>query len=189
VQNDLDNAAAEGQGAVRVEQPGNPSEQAALFEIESRRIIADYWRGTRRRASVLLALLVPLLAGVLAFSFPFLTRARVAGSYSVFGVCLLGGFLAATLLAAPKLAALIHTRSPREEQLIDKLFLVTLVPPLLFGLLGGATAALLVLAHDSHDSYKPQTLYLIGFALASALSRCLRLITAGGVSVLGRPER
>jgi hypothetical protein len=188
VQNGLSSAAAEGQGAVRVE-PDHVSERAALFEFERRRIMADYWRGTRKRASILLAFLIPVLAGVLAFSLPFLTRARVAGSYSVFVVCLLGGLLAGTLLAAPKLAALIHTRSPRQEHLMEKLLLVTLLPTLFFGLFGGATAALLVLAHDSDAPYKPQTLYLIGFALASALSRYLPGIMGIAVSVLGRPER
>ena len=158
-----------------VEQLGRLSEQAALREIFRRRIIAEYWRGMRRRASLLLALLIPLLAGLLAASFPFLTREHVAGSRSVFNVCLLGGLLAGTLLAAPKLAELIRTRSPSEEQLADKLLLFTLVPPLLSGLVGGVVAAFSVLAYAARDSYKPQTLYLIAFALASALFRSLRL--------------
>jgi MFS family permease len=151
-----------------VEQLGGLSEQAAR-EILRRRIIAEYWRGMRRRASLLLALLIPLLAGLLAAAFPFLTRAHVTGSRSVFTVCLLGGLLAGTLLAAPKLAELIRTRAPSEEQLADKLLLFTLVPALLSGLVGGLGAAFSVLAYAARDSYKPQTLYVIAFALASAL--------------------
>jgi hypothetical protein len=167
-----------------VERLAELGEEAASYEIRRRSIIveaiAEDWRGTRRRASLSLALLIPILIGLLAASFFFLTRSHITGGRSLFAVCALGGLLASTLLAAAKLAEVIRTRSPSEEQLASTL-VVTLVPALASGAVGGLLAASTLLTHAAYDSYRPQTLYLIAFALTSTLFRFMRL-RVGSVS-------
>jgi hypothetical protein len=156
---------------MRFDHGSDPGGRPAEYEIRRRRIVDDHWRCVRRRASFVVALSVPALAGILAASFPFLTRTRLMDRSAVVAVCVLGGLLAGVLVCVPKIAVLIRVRYPTDELLTDGLLLTIVLPPLLVGALAGFAAALCVLGLADRESYKPQTLYFLAVALAAVLSR------------------
>jgi hypothetical protein len=169
----------------------DPSGLAARHQLERRLIVANYWRAVRRRASFLVILSVPVLAGLIAASFPLLTRSRITGTSAVITVSVLGGLLGSLLVCVPKLASLAGTSHPSGPQLRKGLLPGTVLWPLLAGASAGLASALMLLAFTRQEAYKPQTLYLVATAAAVALSRLgartVRTIELGGVD--GRAAR
>jgi hypothetical protein len=141
----------------------------ACHKLEIRQVKDQFWREARRNSSVAVAIVIPLLVVVLAASFEYLTRRQVSGTWSVLAVCLLGGLLGGVLVCLGRLTqrASIRLAPGRWSEGVRWL----LVPPILTGAAAGVASSFGVLNFGGHEPYKPQTLYLIAFACALALSR------------------
>lgn len=151
----------------------DPDGREAYYLLAREEIYDKAWREIRRRASLFVTLLVPLLAGLLLASFPFLTRAKVMGRTEVMIVAALGGLLGGVLLCAGRLASLVWASArPSVDELWPSLPGLGLAL-LAKGLLGGACAGILLVVVLSRDSYRPQTVYLVSVAGALVLVRWL----------------
>jgi hypothetical protein len=147
----------------------DPGRAAAEHELRRGRVLEGHEQRLRRRASVLLALSTPALAGIEAASFPFLTRSQLTGTAAVLVVCLLGGLLGSLLVCVPRVAASTRIRRLAAERL-DGL-LTTTALQLLAGAVAGVAAAGVLVTLVQRESYSPQTVYVIAVALAVASSR------------------
>lgn len=141
----------------------------ACHKLEIRQVKEQYWRGARRSSSMAVAIVIPLLVVVLAASFEYLTRRQVSGSWSVLAVCLLGGLLGGVLVCLGRLAQRASIRLAPGRWSYGVRWL--LVPPTLTGAAAGVASSFGVMNFGGHEPYNPQTLYLIAFACALALSR------------------
>jgi hypothetical protein len=145
-----------------------PSLAKACHRLEEIQVTEEAWRATRRRASIAVVLLTPLLVVELAASFAYLTRAQVSG-WGVYVVCLLGGLLGGMVASLRRLSALTSRRRPPEDW-GDVLWPRTLYPLAAGSVCGTASAALIIEGRGDH-SYRPQTLYLFALAFALVLLR------------------
>jgi hypothetical protein len=141
----------------------------ACHELEVRQIYEQGWREARRRASRAIAVMIPFLVALIAVSFVYLSRRQVSDSWSVFGVCLSGGLLGGVMVGLRQLGACAHARVLPNRCPPGALWL--LLPALLTGGIAGVVSAFGVMSNASHDSYRPQTLYLIALAAALTLAR------------------
>jgi hypothetical protein len=157
----------------------------ACHELEIRQIKEQYWREARRSASLAVALMMPLLVAVLVASFEYLTRRQVHDGWSVLAVCLLGGLLGGVLVCLRGLAQRARIRLAPEQW--PEGVTLLLVPPLLTGAAAGTASGFGVMTFVGHDSYRPQTLYLIALACAFALSR-FTAVRFTAVEVVDVPE-
>jgi len=161
-----------------ISEPRDPDYFAARLELERARIIEEYWqeywRGVRRRASLLVAVFVPATAALLVASFLFLTRARLTSAAAVYADAVLGGLLGAVLVCVPKLTALTRVGRSVGDHSVERPFFGVVLPQLALGFVAGSLEASLVLGFTDQDSYKPQTVYLLAVALAIAFSRVVK---------------
>lgn len=160
-----------------------PELAEACHELEVRQIIEQGWRDARRRSSLTLLLLVPLLAALLAASFAYLSRSQVSG-WTVLAVTMLGGLLGGVLVSLRRLVPLVRTRLA-PPFFAEGLPWPLLVSPLLAGAGAGALSAVLLASMRGGETYRPQTLYLIALLASIVSSRLLpvRMVSAsiGGV--------
>jgi hypothetical protein len=148
----------------------------ACHKLEIRQVKEQFWRETRRSASLALVIVIPLLMVVLAVSFEYLTRRQVSGRWSVLVVCLLGGLLGGVLICTARLAQQASVRVAPERWSEGVLWL--LVPPLLTGAAAGAASGFAVMNLGGHDVYNPQTLYLIALVCSLVLSRFTQVVAS-----------
>jgi hypothetical protein len=151
--------------------PEQIGEALQRYQLEEEHIREDDWRGRRRRASLFVALFIPILAGLLVASFPFLTRIQLTGTAAVLADAALGGLLGAVLCCVSRLTAIARARRPIEE--VGGLVWI-IVPPLALGLFASLGAALALLRVVARDAYKPQTVYLLAVALTVTLCKATR---------------
>ena len=158
---------------------------SACHELEIVRIKEHYWRKERQKASLVALVLFPLLAALVAGSFPYLTRAQVSGIGSVLIVGVLGGLLGGVLVCLRRLATRVRRRIGPPTW-VDWKVSTMLLLPLALGALTGAGGALAVSRYGTDGPYKPQTLYLVALATVLAFARL-----GGGTIVgssIGRPR-
>jgi hypothetical protein len=152
-----------------------PELAKACRQLEERQIYEQSWRETRRNASLTIALAIPLLVALLTVSFEYLSRRQVSGDWGVIVVCLTGGLLGGVIVGLRRLSALTRTRLMPECWPAGAPFLV--LTALLAGAGAGLASAFVLLSNAGHDSYRPQTVYLIALAAAIWLSRFLPIRT------------
>jgi hypothetical protein len=149
----------------------DPDGAKAYQWLSRQEIIEEVWRDLRRRASLFVALSVPVVVGLLVVSFPLVTRTKLTGWTSVMTVAALGGLLGGVLWCAARMATLAATSRGLSYYEVwpspNRIVLATLIKGLIGGLGGGAILLRLL----SRDSYRPQTVYLVAVAVAIVASR------------------
>jgi hypothetical protein len=104
---------------------------------------------------------VPLLTGLLAASFHYLSTRQVRGYWDVLVVSLLGALLGGALVSLRRLTPLVRTRI-EPPLYVGALPWSQLVFPLLSAAGAGFLSTFLVTSRFGADAYRPQTVYLIG---------------------------
>jgi hypothetical protein len=159
----------------------DPDGLDAYFWLSKQEIIEAEWRRVRRRASLFVAFSVPALVGLLVVSFQLVTRTKLTGWTSVMTVAAVGGLLGGVLWCVARMATLAATsRHPSLREVWpspNRIVLAGLSKGLIGGLWGGG----ILLGLLRRDSYRAQTVYLIGVAVAVAAAQWTILSTGSTI--------
>jgi hypothetical protein len=169
---------------VKIDRVDDESDRLPPDEIrlEVALILAGEWRNVRRRASRIVAVFVPCLLGLIAASFPLITRRELSSTWLVLADAALGGLLGSVFVCVARLAGVAHDRHPRDEQAYyayDELLVLVVLPLIVSGVAAGVVAASLLVSLASRDAYSPQTVYVLAVALSVVISGSMRPLIVG----------